>query len=60
MRIFVHITAVLFFFLKKDEIMAEIRRKQECIPVGCVPAARCPYPGGGTWSRGGGVYLVPG
>ena len=39
-------------------------KKQECIPVGCVPAARCPYPGGGvpglaggcTCSRGG----VPG
>ena len=37
--------------------------KQECIPVGCVPAARRPYagvcfPGGGVWSRGEG--LVPG
>ena len=36
---------------------------QECIPVGCVPAARCPYSGGvclvrgGTWSAG---YLVLG
>ena len=31
--------------------------KQECIPVGCVPAARRPYagvcfPGGGVWSGG--------
>ena len=42
---------------------------QECLPVGCVPPACCPYlpactasggvpgPGGCTWSRG--VYLVP-
>ena len=43
--------------------------KQECITVGCIPAARCPYPGGCTWSGGvpglgvylvWGVYLVPG
>ena len=32
--------------------------EQECIPVGCVPAARRPYagvcfPGGSAWSRGG-------
>ena len=43
--------------------------KQECIPVGCVPATRRPYgavcsgggvsgPGGGVWSGGGG--LLPG
>ena len=34
--------------------------KQECIPVGCVPAARRPYPGvcfpgGGSPSGGGGL-----
>ena len=43
--------------------------KQECIPVGCLPAARRPYAGvcflgGSAWSRGvppsGGVSLVPG
>ena len=44
--------------------------QQECIPVGCVPAARRPYagvcfPGGGSaWSRGGlpglGGYLIQG
>ena len=37
--------------------------RQECIPVGCVPAARRPYagvcfPGGGVCSRGG--CLLPG
>ena len=43
--------------------------QQECIPVGCVPAARRPYsgvcfrggalpvPGGSTWSRGGSPCL---
>ena len=40
------------------------KMKQECIPVGCVPAARRPYagvcfPGGSAWSRGG-VSLVRG
>ena len=46
--------------------------KQECIPVGCVPAARRPSAGvcipgevclvwgGSAWSGGGGVCLVPG
>ena len=43
--------------------------KQECIPVGCVPPACCPYlpvctAWGCTWFQGGvpgprGVYLVP-
>ena len=38
--------------------------EQECIPVGCVRAARWPYAavcfrGGGAWSRGGG-WCVPG
>ena len=38
------------------EVKLNIR--QVCIPVGCVPAARCPYRGGVcTWSRGR-VYLV--
>ena len=36
------------------------QHKQECIPVGCVPAARWPYagvcfPGGGVWSWEGGM-----
>ena len=36
------------------------KRKQECIPVGCVPPARRPYlPGRGVYLVGG-VYLVPG
>ena len=32
--------------------------KQECIPVGCVPAARRPYAsrGGSAWSRGGSAW----
>ena len=39
-------------------------KRQECIPVGCVPPACCPYlpactvPGGCTWSWA--AYLVPG
>ena len=41
--------------------MFEVYTKQECIPVGCVPAARRPYagvcfPGGG----GGGGGCLPG
>ena len=51
--------------------VATIFAKQECIPVGCVPAARRPYAGvcfpggclvregGGAWS-GGGVVPGPG
>ena len=41
--------------------VAEPIKKQECIPVGCVPAACCPISlvrGEGTWSWG--VYLLPG
>ena len=42
---------------------SNFRRKQECIPIGCVPAARWPYAGvcflGGVL-RPGGVYLVLG
>ena len=52
-----------------NEKPIDLPRKQDCIPVGCVPPARRPYltgPGGvgGTWSGGctwsWGLYLVPG
>ena len=42
-----------------EQIQMHFDIKQECIPVGCVPAARRPYagvcfPGGvSAWSRGG-------
>ena len=41
----------------------QAEKKQECIPVGCVPPASCPYlpactAPGGVPARG--VYLVPG
>ena len=41
--------------------MAYYLYEQECIPVGCVPAARGPYAGvcfprGGVSGRGGGVW----
>ena len=60
--------------MEKRDVNASF--KQECIPVGCVPSALCPYlpactaQGGCTWSQGvylpsggvpgPGVYLVPG
>ena len=42
---------------KISNIRPKHKRKQECIPVGCVPAARRPYagvcfPGGYAWSGG--------
>ena len=57
-----------FFFshISKNELRGKDGRgsyrsgKPECIPVGCVPAARRPYaevcfPGGGCLIRGGGL-----
>ena len=54
-------------FFHFHEVFGKIIAKQECIPVGCVPPAFCPYlpactapgvgvcmvPGGCTWSGGG-------
>ena len=47
--------------IKSSCLAKEPNSKQECIPVGCVPAARCPYAEvcfpGGVCSRGGGCLL---
>ena len=49
---------------RKHLVRCDLNIKQECIPVGCVPAARWPYSGGGYLVPGGymvpGVYLVQG
>ena len=45
-------------------LLVQFQKKQECIPVGCVPAARRPYAGvcfpGGVLHLGGGGVLHPG
>ena len=54
---------IIWLFVEEKTIPTIIMKKQVCIPVGCVPAARRPYagvcfPGGSAWS--GGVCLVGG
>ena len=54
-----------FTSFSQNEVGATINYKQECIPVGCVPAARRPYAGvcfrlRGSGQRGGGGVSAPG
>ena len=45
---------------KAYNVTVRSSKKQECIPVGCVPAARRPYARVCSHCRGGGVVSAPG
>ena len=57
-HLMVHCDNALYVLNYKVRYPVKILQKQECIPVGCVPAARLPY--AGVCFPGEGVYLVPG